>query len=71
LLISAQAMNIGSASIKPMSMLASNVAPTVRSMGAVSDMGVELTAALQSGDRRRNSSWLISEISSKISRTRV
>jgi hypothetical protein len=62
-------MSVASSSIMAMSMLASSIAPAGRSMGTVSDRVVWLTAVPQSGARRRSSSWLISEISSKISRT--
>ena len=62
-------MNVGLPSIRPTSMLASSVTPALISKEVVSDKGIELTAAPHNGSRRRNNSWLISEISSKISRT--
>ena len=61
-------MSAGSSPIMSTSMLASNTAPIGTSMATVSDKGVWLTGAPQSGSRLRSSSWLISEISSKISR---
>jgi hypothetical protein len=64
-------MNLGSLSTKAMSMLASSVAPSRKSKWAVSEAGGWLTAVPHSGSRRRNSSWLICEISSRTSRTRA
>ena len=64
-------MSLGSASTKAMSMLASSVAPSRKSKWAVSETQGWLTAMPHSGSRRRNSSWLICEISSRISRTRL
>ena len=52
-------------------MLASSVAPAFTSKEVVSDKGIGLTVMPHIGSRRRNNSWLISEISSKISRTRA
>ena len=64
-------MKLVSASTKAMSMLASSVAPSRMSKWAVSEMGDWLTAVPHSGCRLRNSSWLICEISSRISRTQL
>jgi hypothetical protein len=64
-------MKLESASTKAMSMLASSVAPSRKSKWAVSEMQDWLTAVPHSGWRRRNSSRLICEISSRISRTRL
>ncbi len=64
-------MGAGSLSIKAMSMFASSVAPSRMSKWAVNEAQGWLTAVPHSGWRRRNSSWLICEISSRISRTRA
>lgn len=64
-------MNLVSPSTMAMSMLASTIAPSRKSKLAVSEMQDWLTAVPQSGCRWRNSSWLICETSSRISRTRL
>lgn len=65
-------MNLVSPSTKAMSILASTIAPSRKSkLAVVSEMQDWLTAVPHSGWRRRNSSWLICEISSRISRTRL
>jgi hypothetical protein len=64
-------MSLGLPSTKVMSILASNMAPSRKSKWAVSEIGDWLTAVPHIGCRRRNSSWLICEISSRISRTRL